>query len=112
MRTLPTYASSRSGSEIGLTGEDAITRFGAFSLEPTTLGVENFHAQRMEFSVGRWRSEAEGVFVAQNFGNTSINGDEFFVLRREKGLTAAGIGEGLECAVCGVETEARRCDGV
>lgn len=54
----------RRRSEIGLTGEDAITRFGAVSWEGTTLGVENFKAQRMEFSVGRWRSEAEGVFMA------------------------------------------------
>lgn len=101
---MPTYENSRGGSEIGLTGEYPITRFVAVDREGVTLGIENFEAQRMEFSVERWRSEAEGVFVAQNFGNAAVNGDEFFVLGRKKSLTATGIGEELERAVRGVET--------
>ncbi len=57
----------------------------------------------MEFSVGGWRSEAEGVFVAQNFGDAAVNGDEFLVLGGEKGLTATGIGERLECRLAALK---------
>src|SRR5579864_4327288 len=103
---------SRGRGEIGLTGEDTITTFGAVGRERVALGIENFEVQRMEFSVERWRSEAECIFVAQNFGDAAVNGGEFFALGREKRLTAAGSGERLECAVCDGETQARRRDGV
>lgn len=45
LRSVPSHKTSRRRSEIGLTGEDAITRFGAVGWEGTAVGVENFQAQ-------------------------------------------------------------------
>ena len=95
-----------------MTGEDPITRFVTVGREGLAFGIENFEAQRMEFSVERWRSEAEGVFLAQNFGNAAVNGEEFLVPGREKSLTATGIGEELERAIRGGEIQTRWRDGV
>ena len=92
------------GSDVALASENTVAVLVAFRGKEAALGVKNFEAEGMEFSIARGRREAESVLVAQSGGDAVVDGNEVFVLLGEKSLTSARIGQGRERVIGGSET--------